>query len=146
MPWLVTSLPVGLWLVSLGADVAYRSGGAPASWDDAAFFSMFAGLVAALLLAGPGLADELIASGGIRLVQAGPRELRLAVVALYVLNLSLRAHAPSVLLPLWLSLAAVTLLGIAAGISGPTRDVRPVRACPREVLIVAQRRRTARSA
>jgi uncharacterized membrane protein len=145
MPWLVTSLPVGLWLVSLGADVAYRSGGAPASWDDAAFFSMFAGLVAALLLAGPGLADELIARGGIRLTQAGPLELRLAVVALYVLNLSLRAHAPSVPAPLWLSLAAVTLLGIA-GISGPTRDVRPVRACPREVLIVAQRRRTARSA
>jgi hypothetical protein len=75
---LITSLPTGLWLASLGADVMYRTGRAPASWDEAAFFSMFAGLVAALLLLGPSVADELLA-GGLRLRQPGRLEMQLAV-------------------------------------------------------------------
>jgi len=138
---LITSLPTGLWLASLGADVMYRTGRAPASWDEAAFFSMFAGLVAALLLLGPSVADELLA-GGLRLRQPGRLEMQLAVGGLFVTNLCLRAYAPGSIGPVWLSFAGVALLVVAAAV-GETAHPRPF---PREILIVTRRGRTARSA
>jgi uncharacterized membrane protein len=118
---LITSLPTGLWLASLGADVMYRTGRAPASWDEAAFFSMFAGLVAALLLL----------------------ELQLAVGGLFALNLCLRAYAPASIGPVWLSFAGIALLVVAAAVGGETARSRPF---PREIVIVTRRGRTARSA
>ena len=138
---LITSLPTGLWLASLGADVMYRSGRAPAAWDDVAFFSLFAGLVAALVLLGPGVADELRAGARLRLARPGRLELQLAVASLFVLDLCLRAYAPGSIGPVWLSFAGIALLLVAAGIGRET--TRPY---PGEVLIVTRRRRTARSA
>jgi uncharacterized membrane protein len=140
---LIAGLPIGLWLASLGADVMYRSGRAPASWDDAAFFTMFAGLVAAVLLLGPGVADELVAGTRPRLRQPGRLELQLAVAALFVVSLYLRAYALGSVVPVWLSFAGIALLVISAGLG---RDAARARPCPREILIVTRRRRTARSA
>jgi hypothetical protein len=139
---LITSLPTGLWLASLGADVMVRTGRAPASWDEAAFFSMFAGLVAALLLLGPCVADELLA-GGLRLRQPGWLEMQLAVGGLFVANLCLRAYAPGAIGPVWLSFAGIALLVVAAAVGRETARPRPF---PREILIVTRRGRTARSA
>ena len=138
---LTTSLPTGLWLASLGADVMYRSGRAPASWDDAAFFSLFAGLVAALLLLGPGIADRLLAGARPSLRQPGRLELRLVVAGLFVLDLCVRAYAPGSLAPVWMSFAGIALLVVSAGIGG--ESARPY---PGEILIVTRRGRTARSA
>lgn len=140
---LITSLPIGLWLASLGADVMYRSGRAPASWDDAAFFSMFAGLVAALLLLGPGLVDELLAGARLRLRQPGLLEIQLAVAGLFVLDLCVRAYAPGSIGPIWMSFGGIALLVVAAGIG---RETAPARPHPRGILIVTRRGRTARSA
>ena len=138
---LITSLPTGLWLASLGADVMYRSGRVPAAWDDVAFFSLFAGLVAALLLLGPGVADDLLAGARLRLGRPGRLEFQLAVASLLVLDLCLRAYAPGSIGPVCLSFAGIALLLVAPGIGRET-----ARPHPREVLIVARRRRTARSA
>ena len=79
---MITSLPTGLWLASLGADVTYRSGRVPAVWDDVAFFSLFAGPVAAPLLLGPGVADELLAGTRLRPGRPGRLELQVAVASL----------------------------------------------------------------
>ena len=139
---LIMSLPLGLWLFSLGADVMHRSGRGPASWDDVAFFTMFAGLVVVLLTVVPSLIDDLAASGaGSRLEQSrrlGPIP---AIVALYALNLCLRAWAPGAILPVWMSFAGIALLALMQA-----REVATVPPSLREVLIETRRRRTARSA
>lgn len=128
---LIGSLPPGLWLASLGADVMYHSGRAPASWDDAAFFSLFAGLVAALLMLGPGVVDELLAGARLRFAQPGRLELQLAVAGLFVLDLCLRAYAPGSIGPVWMSFAGIALVVVAAGLGRETglargdRAVRP---------------------
>jgi len=140
---LIASLPAGLWLASLGADVTYRTGRAPASWDDAAFFSMFAGLVAGVLLLGPSLVDALVAGAKPSLRRAGSLELQLAVGGLFVLNLCLRAYAPGSIGPVWMSFAGIALLVVAAGMP---RETAHSRSDARAVVIVTRRGRTARSA
>ena len=140
---LVMSLPIGLWLFSLGADVMYRTGRGPASWDDVAFFTMFGGLVVTLLAAVPSFVDEVAGTGWRRhTAEARRLVLILAILALYALNLGVRAYAPGASLPVWLSFAAVTLLAL-----GHARDggVAP-RPYLREVLAASRRHRTARSA
>ena len=140
------SLPFGLWLASLGADVMFRSGRAPASWDDAAFYGLFAGLVAAVLLAGPGLVDEVLAGTRLHLRRPGRFELHVAVVVLYAVNLGLRAWAPAAMLPVGLSFAGITLLVLSAGVGREQSPALAAQSFPRGVLIVARPRRTARSA
>ena len=140
---LMTSLPTGLWIASLGADVMYRSGRAPASWDDAAFFSLFAGLVAALLLFGPRVMDELLAGTRLGLRHPGRLELQLVVAGLFVFDLCLRAFAPGSIGPVWISVAGIALLVVSAGIGREAARTRPY---PSAILIVTRRGRTARSA
>jgi uncharacterized membrane protein len=144
----ILAVPIGLWLFSLGADVMYRSGRGPARWDDVAFFTMFAGLVVALLTAVPGFIDELAGTGPRRMPS---RRLRLnfAIVALYVLNLGVRAYAPSAILPVWMSFAGVALLATTGWLGGElmqSREAGAVRLALREVRIETRRRRTPRSA
>jgi len=133
---LIISLPIGLWLFSLGADLMYRSGRGPASWDDVAFFTMFAALVVALLTAVPGFIDEL--AGAIRRgARSGWIQLNLAIVALYAVNLCLRAYAPSALLPICMSITGLVLLVVSGWLGGEllhARDAGTVRLPLREVL------------
>jgi uncharacterized membrane protein len=146
LPSPTMSLPFGLWLASLGADVMFRSGRAPAPWDDAAFFGVFAGLVAALLLAGPGLVDEVLAGTRVHLRRPGRFELHVAVIGLYVANLGLRAWEPSTMLPVGLSFAGITLLVLSAGVGREAAHAPATHQFPDGVLIVTRPRRTARSA
>jgi uncharacterized membrane protein len=147
MSQLMLSLPVGLWLFSLGADVMFRSGRGPASWDDVAFFTMFGGLVVALLTAVPGFVDQLAG----RVPQLEPRgrlRLNLGIVALYVVNLCLRACTADAVLPIGMSVVGVTLLAASGWLGGELVHARPA-AGPlmlREVRIETRRRRTARTA
>jgi len=146
LPSPAMSLPFGLWLASLGADVMFRSGRAPASWDDVAFYGVFAGLVAAVLLAGPGLVDEVLAGARVHLRRPGRFELHLTVVVLYVANLCLRAYEPTAVLPVCLSFAGITLLVLSAGVGREASHAPASHPVPHGVLIVARPRRTARSA
>jgi uncharacterized membrane protein len=146
LPSTTMSLPFGLWLASLGADVMVRSGRAPASWDDVAFFGVFAGLVVALLLAGPGAVDEVLAGTRVRLRRPGRFELHLAVVVLYVANLCLRSYEPTAVLPVGLSFVGITLLVLSAGVGREPSHAPASPPFPHGVLIVARARRTARSA
>ena len=103
--------PIGLWVFSLAADVAYRLGADPV-WLTMAYWTMLAGTVGALVAAVPGLVDFLslrdpraVRIGTIHLV------LNLTIVGLFVANLVLRTRGyPPTALPLVLSIIAVGLL------------------------------------
>jgi len=137
---LLLSLPFGLWGFSLLADCLYRSGRGTASWDDIAFFTMFAGLVTAMLAALPGLIDRI--SGALARRPANGRlELNLIVIGLYVLNLCLRAVQPEQSASVWMSFAGITLLTVAGGL-GAEQDPPRVR----DIRIETRRHATARSA
>jgi uncharacterized membrane protein len=145
---LFVSLPIGLWLFSLGADVMYRSGRGPASWDDVAFFTMFAALVVALLTAVPGFIDELAGT----LPPRGRSDrlwLNLAIIALYAVNLCLRTYVPGALLPVCMSVFGIALLAVSGWLGGELghpQAAGAARLCLRTVRIEAGRGRTARSA
>jgi uncharacterized membrane protein len=137
---MIMSVPLGLWLFSLGADVMVHSGRGPASWDDVAFFTMFAGLVFVLLAAVPTFLDDLMATGvGLRRVLRWSRLTPiLAIVALFALNLCLRAWLPGARLPVWMSFAGIALFALTQAHEGGA--ARPsLRALP----IPARRRRAA---
>jgi uncharacterized membrane protein len=146
---LITSLPTGLWLFSLGADVMYRTGRGPASWNDVAFFTLFLGLVVALLTAVPGFLDQL---AGTRPEHTPSRGLglNLAIVALYVLDLCVRASRPTAVLPVLMSVAAIPLLATTGWLGGDLTyargDAGAVRSWLREVRIEARRRRAPHAA
>ena len=143
------TLSMGLWLISLAADVAYRAGRG-AAWDEVAFLTMFAGLVCMVLVVVPPLVDDLLGAGTrLRIGRPGRSELDLVVAALFVVNLGVRAWSPRASLPVALSFAGLTLLALADWLAGQRaqRDPRAdVRFCLREVMMETRRRRTARSA
>ena len=145
---LIVNLPIGLWLFSLGADLMYRSGRGPTSWDHVAFFTMFAALVVALLTAVPRFIDEV--TGAIpRRARSGRLRLNLAIVGLYVLNLCVRAYTPSAGLPVLMSVAGITLLGRSGWLGGEivhARDAVTMRRYLREMRMETRRRRMMRSA
>lgn len=145
---LLVSLPIGLWILSLVADVIHWTGLGVPSWDDVAFYSMFGGLVAALLAAVPALIDFLAQARARRpQLASGLLRLNLAIVGLYVLNFCLRAYQPAQSLSVWMSVAGITLLAISGwlggelfrGLHGEARRVRGIR-------IETRRHSTARSA
>jgi uncharacterized membrane protein len=103
--------PIGLWVFSLAADVAYRLGADPV-WLTMAYWTMLAGTVGALVAAVPGLIDFLSLRDP-RAVRLGTMHLtlNLTIVGLFVANLVLRTRGyPPTALPLVLSVVAVALL------------------------------------
>jgi hypothetical protein len=132
--WLV-SLPPAFWLLSFGADAAYRAGLGDAAWDDVAFFAMFGGLVTALLAAVPPLLDRLAHGRAEPRPRRAAAGLELAIVVLYVVNLCLRAYRPGDALPVWMSAGGVVLIVIAAwrsreALQAPARVRRSARVIP----------------
>jgi uncharacterized membrane protein len=118
-PMLVT-LPIGLWIFSLVADlVALRSGNA-ATWSAVALYCMVGGVVGALLAAVPGLVDLLSLKG--RPVQQTAiihMSINLAVVVLYAVNAWTRInHSVSGNVSLLLSVVGVAMLAVSGWLGG----------------------------
>jgi uncharacterized membrane protein len=123
-PMLVT-LPIGLWVFSLVADLYYAFGAGTAAWKTVAFYTMAGGLVGALAAAIPGLIDLLsLPSGDIKSTAIKHMAINLTVVALYAINLWLRAATESLGtaggfgIPEWLSLIAIGLLLVSGWLGG----------------------------
>ena len=51
------SLPIGLWVFSVVADLVFLFGWGAAVWKDVAFYTLNGGIVGALLAAVPGFID-----------------------------------------------------------------------------------------
>ena len=92
-PMLVT-LPIGMWVFSLVADLIALRSAAPETWHAAALYTMIGGIIGALLAALPGLVDLLsLRDPAIKSTALKHMGLNLTIVALYVINAWTRIQA-----------------------------------------------------
>ena len=117
-PILVT-LPVGLWLFSVVADLVFYFGWGGAIWKDVAFYTLGGGIVGAILAAVPGLIDFLTITDA-RARQAGVVHLVSNIIALVIFGVSfwLRWIDTVGLLPFGLSIFGLAALGVAGWFGG----------------------------
>ena len=83
-------IPIGLFVFTLIADVAYRVGGNPV-WDTVAFYALTVGVIGALVAAVPGFVDFTgLPRSQARSLATTHMALNLAIVVLQALSLWLR--------------------------------------------------------
>jgi uncharacterized membrane protein len=117
-PMLVT-LPIGMWVFSLAADLIALRSGAADTWHSAALYTMIGGIIGALLAALPGLVDLLSLRDPIKNTAIKHMSLNLGIVVLYIVNAWTRVHgsfSPNV--SLWLSIVAIALLLVSGWLGG----------------------------
>jgi uncharacterized membrane protein len=118
-PMLVT-IPIGLWVFSLVADLVALRSGTPQSWALVAFYTMVGGIVGALAAALPGLIDLLsLKDTAIKKTAIIHMSLNLTIVALYAVNAWMRWQA-SVTgnVTLMLSILAIAMLLVSGWLGG----------------------------
>lgn len=118
-PMLVT-LPIGMWVFSLAADLIALRSGSPDTWHAAALYTMVGGIIGALAAAVPGLIDLLsLQDRGIKSTAIKHMAINLTVVALYVVNAWMRVQGKaSPELALGLSVLAIALLLVSGWLGG----------------------------
>jgi uncharacterized membrane protein len=118
-PMLVT-IPIGLWIFSLVADLVALRSGAPQTWAIVAFYSMVGGIVGALAAAVPGLIDLLsLKDRAIKKTALIHMSINLTIVVLYVINAWMRANAAVAGgVTLWLSVLAIAMLVVSGWLGG----------------------------
>lgn len=118
-PMLVT-LPIGMWVFSLVADLVALRSGAADTWHAAALYTMIGGIIGALLAAVAGLVDLLsLKDPPIKSTAIKHMSLNLVIVALYAVNAWTRVHASvSPNASLWLSIIAIALLLVSGWLGG----------------------------
>lgn len=116
-PMLVT-IPIGLWVFSLVCDLVFVFGRGNESWNIVAYYTMAGGVVGALIAAVPGFIDMLSLHEGLKRTALTHMGINLGVVALYVVNLWLRAQGTAVSAAMWLSLLTIALLLVSGWLGG----------------------------
>ena len=118
-PMLVT-LPIGMWVFSLVADLVALRSATPDAWHAAAYYTMVGGIIGALAAAVPGLVDLLsLQDPGVKSTAIKHMALNLTIVALYVVNAWGRASgAFSPTIALVLSLVAIAMLLVSGWLGG----------------------------
>jgi uncharacterized membrane protein len=112
---MLVGLPIGLWVFALVCDIFRLAGQGPA-WSTAAIYCVAGGIVGAVLAAIPGLIDYFsIDEKEMGRIATFHMLLNLGAIIIFTLNLWLRFRlTEDTTLPLWLSLAGVTLIGWVA--------------------------------
>jgi len=107
--------PVGLLVFSLICDLASFFFDNPTTWATVALYTMIGGFVGALVAAVPGLIDFFsLSEARVRKIAVMHMSLNSVAVVLYAINIWMRVNgADNRGMPLWLSLAAVGILGIS---------------------------------
>jgi uncharacterized membrane protein len=118
-PMLVT-LPIGMWVFSLAADLIAMRSASPDVWHAAALYSMIGGIIGALLAALPGLVDLLsLRDTAIKSTAIKHMGLNLTIVVLYVINAWLRVKgSASPNATLWLSIISIAMLLVSGWLGG----------------------------
>jgi uncharacterized membrane protein len=119
-PMLVT-IPIGLWIFSLIADIVAMRSATPDTWSLVALYTLVGGIVGALVAALPGLIDLLsLQDRAIKKTALVHMTINLTVVALYVFNAWLRFGNPGITggIPFGLSVLAVALLSVSGWLGG----------------------------
>jgi len=117
---MLVSLPIGMWVFSLVADLVALRSATPDAWHAAAFYTMVGGLIGALAAAVPGLVDLLsLQDSAVKSTAIKHMALNLTIVALYAINAWTRASGMlSPDMSLVLSLVAVALLLVSGWLGG----------------------------
>jgi len=112
--------PVGLLIFSLICDVISTRSADPSPWALVAFYTMVGGLIGALVAAVPGLIDLLsLADKAIKKTAITHMSINLVAVALYAVNIWLRASATSSTgTHFLLSVVGVGLLAVSGWLGG----------------------------
>jgi uncharacterized membrane protein len=118
-PMLVT-IPIGLWIFSLAADLIAMRAATPETWHAAALYTMVGGIIGALAAALPGLVDLLsLGEAPIRKTALTHMTLNLTIVVLYAINAWTRAHGSvSGNVSLALSVIAIAMLLVSGWLGG----------------------------
>jgi uncharacterized membrane protein len=114
------TIPIGLWVFSLVADLIALRSGSPQSWALVAFYTMVGGIVGAVAAALPGLIDLLsLKDTAIKKTAIVHMSLNLTIVALYAVNAWMRWQA-SVTgnVTLMLSILAILMLLVSGWLGG----------------------------
>ena len=114
-PMLVV-FPIGLWIFSLACDLIRMAGASPEIWSSVAFITMVGGLIGALGAAIPGAIDLLYYKGGappVKKVALTHMAINLAAVALYAINIWLRASGPTPMNPGMSAPVLLSIVGVA---------------------------------
>lgn len=119
-PMLVT-IPIGLWIFSLVADIVAMRSAEPETWSVVALYTLIGGIVGALVAALPGLVDLLsLQDRAIKKTALVHMSINLTVVALYAFNAWLRLGNPGITggVPFGLSVLAVAMLAVSGWLGG----------------------------
>lgn len=111
-------VPIGLWIFSLICDLFSLAPNASENWQTVAFFTMAGGVVGAFVAAIPGIVDMLSLPAQPKRIALIHMSFNVAVIIVYLINLWQRSHGDQSMLPLWLSLAGVALLGVSGWLGG----------------------------
>ena len=112
--------PVALFIFSLVCDLASLRSAQPDTWAIVSLYSMVGGFVGALAAAIPGLIDySSLESRRVKHTATIHMSINLIVVALYAVNIWLRAHGSGPAgLPLGLSVICVAALAVSGWLGG----------------------------
>jgi uncharacterized membrane protein len=116
---MLVTLPIGLWVFSLVADIVFLSNG-DARWETTAYFTLGGGIVGALLAAVPGLLDFIgLHEPRERRIATAHMALNLAIVAIQVVNFWLRSRSgPGESWAMLISVVAVAALVVSGWLGG----------------------------
>jgi uncharacterized membrane protein len=117
---MLVTIPIGLWIFSLVADLVFVSTGDP-RWEVTAYFTLGGGIAGALLAAIPGLLDFLgLHEPRERRVGTIHMVLNLSIVAIQAINFWLRTEAGpgGENLPMLISVVAVAALVVSGWLGG----------------------------
>jgi len=116
---MLVTLPIGLWVFALAADIIYASTG-DTRWEVTAYFCVGGGIIGALLAAIPGLVDLLgLHEGTERRTGITHMTINLLIVVLQVVNFWMRGRLDiSPQTPMLLSVVAVAALFVSGWLGG----------------------------
>lgn len=125
---MIIPLPIGLWIFSIVADIIFKMGWGGAAWNDAAFYTIGAGIVGALVAALPGMIDLTgITNPKTKSIGIWHMSFNLIAVVVYGIDLWLRTRRPAGdILPIMLSVVGIILITISGWLGGELVYVRGV--------------------
>jgi uncharacterized membrane protein len=112
---MLIGIPVGLFVFSLVSDIIHLFGWGGPVWLSVAYYTMYGGVIGALIAAIPGFIDYFSITDQ-KTKRTGTQHMiaNLVVVALFIINLVIRGNEPaSMALPFILSIVAVSILGFS---------------------------------
>jgi uncharacterized membrane protein len=116
---MLVPIAIGGFLLSFVFDIVCRVTGAVDPWLTVAYYTMVGGIVGALAAALFGFADMLSLHGPVKRTALTHMGLNLAVVALYIVNATMRHGAhEAASLPFILSIVAILLLVVSGWLGG----------------------------